>query len=272
MRRREIGRAIPDSERGGDDALVADQCRDDGIAFRNALASDLAVELRMGLVVEDEARAELAHARLLLSVHHVQQLMRTRDIRGDLEPRARVPAEDAPAARHLHALDRGLVGLIIVAGQHEIAVERARADPAERHQRVRPATDMDRHLLQAQQVEAVGQRAQGLDQRLANRIHRRRIQRGIGRNDRRVVVGDAEIGKFDDADATPDMADHRHHRDVPARRRIGDQCDQRQGAAERRVPGAEPVTMLKRGAVACAQARCGLPPVTHEIDRDSRRA
>jgi hypothetical protein len=35
---------------------------------------------------------------------------------------------------------------------------------------------------------------------------------------------------------------------------------------------AEPVSMLERGAMPAIQAQCGLPPVTHEIDRDSRRA
>ena len=61
--------------------------------------------------------------RLLLGIHHVEQLARTRDIGGDFKFRAGVTVEDAPAAWHLHTLDRGLVIFIVVAGQHEIAVQ-----------------------------------------------------------------------------------------------------------------------------------------------------
>jgi hypothetical protein len=179
---------------------------------------------------------------------------------------SRSSREHAPAARHLHALDRRLIARIVVARQYEIAVERAGSDTAERHQRVRLAADIGRHLLQAQHVETIGQGAQGVDQRGAGRAHCGRVHCGVAGEDRRVVVGDAEIGKLDDADAAPGVADHRHHRDLLAGRGIGDHGDQRRDAVKRLVPGTKPVTMLERGAMARVQAQRSPSPVTHEID------
>src|SRR6266702_6298036 len=138
----EIGSAMSDAERGGNDTFVADQRRDDGIAFSNTLARHLAIESGVSIVVQNERRAELSHPLFLLDVHHVEELARALDIRGDLEPRATKTAEDAPAPRQLQALDRRLVVRIVVARQHEIAVERAGSGTAERYQRVRLGADI----------------------------------------------------------------------------------------------------------------------------------
>src|SRR4051794_18979896 len=92
----EIGRAVPDAERGRYDALVTDQCRGDCITFGNTLSRHLAIKSGVNIVVEDERRAELPHPLLLLHVHHIEELARAHDIRGDLEPPVAETAEDAP--------------------------------------------------------------------------------------------------------------------------------------------------------------------------------
>ena len=81
---------------------------------------------------------------------------------------------------------------------------------------------MGRHLLQAQQIEAVGQSTQRVDQRLADRLHCRGIQRSIGRQNRGVVVGDAEVGDGSNVAAANVTANLGHVPGEPKKRtRIG---------------------------------------------------
>lgn len=79
--------SLPDAERGGDDAVVADQRRHDGIPVRDAAADDVAIEPGVAELVQDEREPEPAHALVLLGIHGVEKNQRLVDGGGDAELR-----------------------------------------------------------------------------------------------------------------------------------------------------------------------------------------
>src|SRR5262249_58099709 len=85
---------------------------------------------------------------------------------------------------------------------------------------------------------------------------------------RAVGVACPEIGELEGANAVMLAACKRHQCNI-AVTRIGDDGNQWRDRIEGAIPGAEPVTMLKAGALArLAPARGRLAPVTDKLDAE----
>ena len=253
---------LPDAEHGRHDAFLALQRRHHGEALFKALGDEVAIEFRAGALVQFEREPEAQHARMLLRIHHIEQSQRFIHVVDDLECRARVAAEDPPATRQLHLLDRRAVSAEIVVGLDEVSIQRAGAHASERHERVGPATDKGRHFLHAQQIRPFGQPAQRGNQCLAQRTRTCVIAGSIQAEQRRIVVGKVKIGEFDEANASPRAANERYQRDLAMGRGVINHRDQRRSRIKRAIPGVEPPPVLKaRAPDVAAPARCRHRPV-----------
>ena len=178
-----------------------------------------------------------------------------------------IAAEHAPAPRQLHLLDRAAIDSEILADLDQIAVQRTGADAAERKERIGPAADVGRHLLHAQEIGPLRQLAQCRDQRAADGPRAGGVGGRGDAEQRRVIIGQLEIGEFDAANAALHVMDQRHQRDLGVGRRIGDDRDQRRYCVERAVPRIEPQAVLEaRAAKAAVPARLRNRPITDKFD------
>ena len=198
-------------------------------------------------------------------------------IRGEPEGCGGIAAEHAPAP--LQFLAHGLFqrvapGVVILAGSDEVAIERARPGIIEQRKRVGPAVEIDGELAQTDEIGAAGHAAQRRAQIVPQRARRPGIARSGRAEQRRVVVGEIEIGEFDDPDAVLPAADQRQQRRLFAGHGVGDDGDQRLDlAGEGAIPGCIPLRMLERGRrIERVPARHGLRPAGDQLDAIAARA
>ena len=173
----------------------------------------------------------MLHPVALLRLHRGEHAQRFILVGDDLERRRGIAGEYAPAALQLlahGALQRKAPGVEILAGGDDIAVQRARpcairAAPADWAGR-RASTGILRRRIRS---APPGNRRSAWRNILPHRARGLGIARRGGAEQRRVVIGEIEIGGLDDADAVVHPADQRQQHGLFAGRGVRDDGDQR---------------------------------------------
>ena len=216
----------------------------------------------------------MPHPRALLNFHGRQHAQRFVLIGDDLERRGGIAREHAPASLQFLAhgsLQRIAVGVEIIAGRHHIAVERTGLCAIEQRQRIGPAVEFERHLAQANEIGAAGQPPQRGQQIAPQRARRLGIARRGGTQQRRVVIGQIEIGEFDDPDAVlrsaGSAATSATGSDVAASETIAINGSTPSTAGKRLVPRIEPTAILEQRRCADIVASAPRPVSSRERTR-----
>ena len=239
----------------------------------------MAIECGAGFIVENEVQPQMLHARALLNLHgrkHAQRIIRIGD---DLERRGGFAGKHAPASFQFlaHRSFQRITPLVeIVACRDNVAVKRARSCAIEQRQRIAPAVEIDRHLAQANEIGTAGQPPQGRQQVAPQPARRLRIARRRDAQHRCVIVGQGEIGEFDDPHTVLHPADQGQEYSQFRCRRVRDDGNQRLDvvdACKCLVPRAEPARILeRRRRVDIVPPRRRLFPVTDKFDAEAGRA
>ena len=164
--------------------------------------------------------------------------------------------EHTPALPQLlaHVLSEAVApGVEILADSDDVAVDSAAGRAAQQSERIGLAAKLDWQLVKADQIGAAGQAFQRVDQLTPQQTRGRRIARRGGPTQRRIVVGEVEIGEFDQTDAVPCAAHQRQQHGLLGRRGLRHDRDQRLdivASGEGLIPCTEPAAILERGRCA----------------------